>query len=405
MAGGSSQRERVLQVFRGEVPARLPFVTRLEAWYTAHSRTGTFPERFSGMTLDELHKAVGVGRLKFTIPYALRLNGVEVIATLNGEPLYHQQDPLIENFPGMWDFIPTDRPGITKTRLITPPGSLTLVHQLDEQNVLTGTDPYLCQHLIKSDEDFRVAEYILERVELIPLFDRTIALMEQLGENAFVVPLLHRIPFQQVLLEYLGAEDLFFALHDAPEKVNHLISLLDRQMLEILQLISHLPVPYVEFPDNLHGLMTNPKLFQKYCLPAYQQYTEILHTHGKKVGCHVDGNARPLLNLLAASGLDVVESFSPLPLTPCLFEEAWQAWRGKLLIWGGIPSPWLEERFSEDGFDEQLNQLLNRIDRPLVLGVVDLFMRHNSIERVEKIAQRLEDLELTGMDSIGEALA
>jgi hypothetical protein len=38
--------------------------------------------------------------------------------------------------------------------------------------------------------------------------------------------------------------------------------------------------------------------------------------------------------------------------------------------------------------------LLSAVDQPLILGLVDLFLRHNSIERVEFIAKELEKLEL-----------
>ena len=108
-----SVRERVLMVLRGETPRHLPFVTRLETWFTAHQRSHTLPKKFHHMTLDEVHQAVGVGRLKFTVPYKYRLKGVEVHTTFNGEDLTHQTDPVVENFPGLWDLVPTDRAGTT----------------------------------------------------------------------------------------------------------------------------------------------------------------------------------------------------------------------------------------------------------------------------------------------------
>ena len=44
---------------------------------------------------------------------------------------------------------------------------------------------------------------------------------------------------------------------------------------------------------------------------------------------HVDGNLIPLLYLIPEGGVDVVESFSPAPLSRLTFEDAWNAWRGK----------------------------------------------------------------------------
>ena len=111
-----SMRTRALLVLRGGIPRHLPFVTRLETWYTAHQRTRTLPEEFEDMTLDEVHRAVGVGRLKFTVPYKYRLAGVELHATFNGAELFHLTNPVVENFPGLWDLVPTDRAGTTRSR-------------------------------------------------------------------------------------------------------------------------------------------------------------------------------------------------------------------------------------------------------------------------------------------------
>jgi hypothetical protein len=385
-----TMRQRALAIMNGKQPDRLPFITRLETWYKSHLRSGTLPPEYSEMTLPEVHRALNVGQLKFIVPFAYRLKGVEVRVWFNDVQTHHEYEPVLENFPGMWDFVPTDRPGTTNTELVTPVGKLRLQHRLAEENVLTGTDPYLREHLIKDAADDRTIEYILERLEWVPRFGNYYEEQAHLGEDALVVPLLLRIPFQQILLEYLGETPLFYTLHDQAERVRRLLYLLDQQMEELLHQISGLQAPYVEFPDNLHGLMTNPKLFREFCLPAYQKYTEILHGQGKKVGSHTDGNVKPLLNLLADSGLDVCESFSPYPLSECLFEEAWKAWASGPVIWGGIPSTLLEERTSPEEFSTILEELFLTIDRPMIFGIVDLFMRHNSIERVGTIAKELE---------------
>jgi len=202
----------------------------------------------------------------------------------------------------------------------------------------------------------------------------------------------HRIPFQQVLLEYLGEVRLFYALHDDPGPVHRLLVLLDEQLCHILQGLAGLPASYVEFPDNLHGGMTNPRLFARYCLPDLQRYTEMLHGQGKKAGSHTDGDVGPLRTLLRESGLDVCESISPFPLTSSTLEEIWDAWQGGPIIWGGIPSPILEEeRTGEAAFRRFIGDLLDLVGSgPIILGVGDLVMGNNSIERVKYIAEQVE---------------
>lgn len=81
----------------------------------------------------------------------------------------------------------------------------------------------------------------------------------------------------------------------------------------------------MEYVDHSDGFMTNPRLFKKYCIPAYHRYLDLFHAQRKKVGSHTDGDLNALLTLSPETGLDVYESFSPEPLTSTAFEDAWDA--------------------------------------------------------------------------------
>ena len=387
--------DRVTTVLRGEKPDRLPFIDRMEIWHKSKSQEGTIPEQFEGMSLNEIHQAVGIGRQKFTAPYAFKLHGVDVIYTFENEVIYRESAPVTEYFPAQWapDQVPRDKAGKTVIEYISPIGKLSLAYEVAESMVaMSGVEPYLTQHLIKSEEDYRIAEHIIEHTEIVPQFDKILHAERELGENGFVVPCLHRIPFQQALLEYLGEVPLFTAIYDNPRLLDRLIQLLDQQFMQILQQLSDLPAIYVEFGDNLDGMMTNPKLFEKFNLPYYQKYSEILQGQGKNVGSHTDGNLKPLLHLLAESGLDVCESFSPAPLTECTFQEAWDIWKNGPMIWGGFPSPILEERTSEAQFQEYVHQILEIVGRQnIILGVGDMVLGNNLIDRVAYIAQAVEN--------------
>jgi len=386
-------RDRLLATLRGDKPDRPPFIDRLEIWYKYHIKAGTMPPEFRGLSLTDLHRTVGMGQQKFAVPYALRLRGVEVVSVFQEETICRETDPVLLFFPGMADLAVQDRPGITSIQLITPVGSVGVQYQITADMVRDGTDVYMKEHLIKEEEDYRTVEYLIERAEYVPQYEEVCREEQQIGDIGYVVPLLHRIPFQQVLLEYLGEIPLFYALYDSPEPVQRLLAVLDQQLTHFLHSLADFGGIYVEFPDNLHGLMTNPKLFEAYCLPAYQQYTDILHAQGKVVGTHTDGDLKPLLGLLAESGLDVCESFSPAPLTSCTLDEAWNAWQDRPIVWGGIPSPILEERTSETEFKDHIDHLLENIGaHPTILGVGDMVLGNNLIERVRYIAEQVEAL-------------
>lgn len=388
-------RERVLAVLEGRKPDRLPFVDRMELWYRDRLREGGLDEKYAGLSLDDLHDTVGMGRQVFIAPYALKLRQCEVVYTWEKEVIHREFEPVMEYFPAQWapEHVPRDRGGTTRVEFITPVGrvSMTFVYA-NAAMALGGMQPLLTEHLIKEDGDYHVAEYLIESAKFVPQFEKIRESEKKLGGKGFVVPCLHRIPFQQALLEYLGEVPLFTALYENPAALDRLITVLDEKLTHILSQLSNLDHRYVEFGDNLDGIMTNPNLFGKYSLPAYQRYAEILHGQGKKMGSHTDGNLKPLLDLLAESGLDVCESFSPAPLTECTFEEAWKAWEKGPLIWGGIPSAILEERTSEEDFKEYIQRFLKTIgSQPIIVGVGDMVLGNNLMERVEFIAQAIED--------------
>jgi hypothetical protein len=389
-----TMRDRVTAILQSKKPDCLPFIDRMEIWYKSKFRDDTLPAKFKGMSLNEIHRGVGIGRQKFTAPYAFKLGGVEVVYTFRNEIIYREFEPVIEYFPAQWapERVPRDKAGTTIIEYLTPAGKLRLKYEVAESMIaMSAVEPYLTEHLIKEEGDYRTAEYIIEHTEIIPQFRKIQKDEDDLGDNGFVVPCLHRIPFQQALLEYLGEIPLFTALYDRPQYLDRLIHVLDQQLLDILEHLKDLGSIYVEFGDNLDGIMTNPKLFVKYSLPYYQKYADILHGQGKKVGSHTDGNLKPLLSLLAESNLDVCESFSPSPLTECTFEEAWQEWENGPMIWGGIPSTILEERTSESEFKEYVHGLLTTIgNRAIIIGVGDMVLGNNLIERVRYIAEHVE---------------
>ena len=386
--------DRVQAVLQGKQPDRLPFIDRMEIWYQSKCWSGSLPAKYHEMSLNDIHQSVGIGRQKFTAPYAFKLRNIEVVCTFENEIIFRDFEPVTEYFPAQWapDQIPRDKAGTTTIEYVAPVGKLSIAYEVAESMVaMGGVEPYLTHHLIKAEEDYRTAEYIIEHTEIVPQFDKIREDQCELGDNGFVVPCLHRIPFQQALLEYLGEVPLFTALYDSPQQLNRLLHLLDLQLMEIFRQMADLPSIYVEFGDNLDGTMTNPKLFKEYSLPYYQKYADILHGQGKKVGSHTDGNVKPLLSLLAQSGLDVCESFSPAPLTECTFEEAWETWRHGPLIWGGVPSPILEKRTSESEFRDYIHRLLEIIgNRNIILGVGDMVLGNNLIERVEYLAKEVE---------------
>jgi hypothetical protein len=410
-----NMRERLTKTLKGEKPDRLAFVARMELWYSAHSRAGTLPEEFmkvsedpepsvistfcvpirkdfKGARLTEVHRAVGMGQQLQTICHGRKLNGVELIMKLNDEKYYHEKDPVIDYFPRLFNNMIGDQPGEIVAEFITPLGTLTTRSMLTEEMIAAGGIPIMQEYPVKGDDEFPAVEYIFEHAEFVPRFDSLMQMQTKMGDIGFVTPFLDRIPFQQVVLDLLGEVPCFYAIYENPALVQKLMAVTDQVILEDIRQVAAFDYPYIQFDDNLDGMITNPKLFPEFCLPYYQRYTELLHRQGKKVGSHTDGNLKRLLQFLPETGLDVCESFSPSPLTECRFDDAWAAFAEKgPMIWGGIPSPLLQADTGEEKLHAYIEHVLQTVgNRPILLGVSDLVTSDNLIERVRYIAEAVE---------------
>jgi hypothetical protein len=384
---------RVQAVLRGCKPDRIPFVSRMDFWHRGLSYQKRLPAEYGGMSLSEIHRIIGLGQEAWLAPCAFKYRNLKLVSYQDGREILHVFEPEISFFPDLWGLLLVDRPGEMTTKLVTPAGRLVYKHNLLDESLSAGiTRPQMVERPVRSPEDYEIYAYILEHSEFVPRFEEFHQRERELAGLGYLVPALNRVPFQSLLIDVLGELPLFYALHDTPALVERLLEAVDRQTIEMLERLSGLDVPYVEFIDNLEGAMTNPRLFQKYLIPCYQRYAGIMHRQGKKLGSHTDGNLKQLVHLLPESGLDVCESFTPAPLTACTFEEAWEAWEKGPLIWGGIPSYYLEARLPEAEFRERIEALLKLVrERPIILGIADAVMSDDEVERVRWIARRVEE--------------
>jgi hypothetical protein len=391
-AQGWDVHERVIATLEGRKPDRFPFVDLLEPWYDARKRANALPPEFDGLELGAVHRALRFGQQRFVRVYSWRLRGVDLTVTLDGDVVLRERDPVTNRFPQMLDYVDRSKAGVTTLALVTPVGEVRMRQELRQEAVEQGLQSYLAEHLIKSSADVRPVEYILEHMEFVLNRDLYMAEVASVGQGGLVVPSLDRLPYQQLLIDYFGEIEFIYALHDEPKMVEGLMQLLHERVSEAFAGLAGIDAPYVELIDNMTGAITSPPAFERYCLPHYDVYTTLLHRQGKKVGSHLDGDLRPLLGLIADSGLDVCESFSPEPLTPCTFEQAWEAWQyGGPTIWGGIPSTFLDERTPEEDLHDYMDRILSIVgSEPIIFGIVDHVMRDNIAERIRYIADRIE---------------
>ena len=383
-----TERDRIVQMLHGERMDLLPWATRLDIWHTSRLRTGTLPAEMCCMDRREIHHYVKIGWQSYATLVTTRLCGVEMTIEFNGEVIHQEASPTLR-FPRPLNLVYSERPGETVFTFETPVGRARLRYRMIDELIQGAASPYLVEHILKDDDDLGVVKWILGHAEIEQSYGDFEASEAAIGDQGFTIGFIDRVPFQRLLLDFMGEEHMVYEMVDNPKGFQYLLDLLSEQGREMLDISLASPATMVEFGDNFDGAITSPRLFQEHCIPFLQDAADKIHAQGRFLGSHMDGNMKPLLHLIPECGIDVVESFSPAPLTRLTFEEAWQTWRGKVLIWGGIPSSIFESHVPEDKFIEWVKRMLAHIgdDGQVILGVGDQALGPTLIERVRRVSE------------------
>jgi hypothetical protein len=120
-----------------------------------------------------------------------------------------------------------------------------------------------------------------------------------------------------------------------------------------------------------------------------------LHSRGKYLMTHTDGENRSLLKLYLEAGFDVADSVCPCPMTRCHLDEIRDALKDRIAIWGGIASVALCVG-SCDWYDfkRSIDDLLSRYGREsrFVLGVSNMVTADAEWDRLQYITDSVRKL-------------
>jgi hypothetical protein len=138
--------------------------------------------------------------------------------------------------------------------------------------------------------------------------------------------------------------------------------------------------------------LTRTSFFKEEIAPWLSYVSDRLHTAGKFVLTHTDGENKRLLPLYPACGFDIAESFCPAPMTKTTLAEMLQGLRPHSTVWGGVPSvALLDDAMPEQVFASYLDQLFGSIGAGdhLILGVSDNVPPGANLERLDMIKERV----------------
>lgn len=364
-----THRETLLTVLRGGMPGKIPWAPRLDLWFNAHRERGSLPSRYSGWSLYDIHRD-------------LRLP----IYALNGR-LFREEIPELEQV--------THRQGSARvTEYRTPIGSVYTRHEWTADAEGRSAHWYQVEHMIKTEADYDVVQYMVEHTRLVPTYETFSQLEDEIGSDGLAMGYGVFCPLHQLIRLYTGYERVFMDLHDRPSVVDRVLDAIGERYEELQELVLASPAEVVKIEGNLDAYMTNPKLVREYFVPALRVFAERLHRRGKLVACHADGEMTGLLELVREIGFDVAEAFTPAPMTRCTLREARAVWKQDVTIWGGLPAIVLSPEAMDDAkFDAYVLDVLTQIapGNRFILGVGDNVPPEGTLDRVMRVQYLLDE--------------
>jgi len=361
-------RERLVAVFEGRVPDAVPWFADLTYWHHGQRQAGTLDKRYMGEGgLLQLHRDLGVGVYLFTPP---------LVDVRHDPALFRWEDKAL---------------GKGRRRIVvsTPAGKLSSLVEDCPQSASAN----IAEWPVKSAEDLRVVRSWYEGASYVPNYDAVLACDRLWGDDGFGVPLTPRTPLATLAAQWAGVVNLTYLMADAPGQLEQTLEAMRRNEDELYRLTAQAPYPVVEIPDNLSA-ETMGGLWRMYSRDYYRERIALLHAHGKKVGCHIDGTLGGLLRDLVEVGVDFPESVVPAPVGDLSLEAIRDAVKPDTIVWGCVPGAMFAEPFDRDTVLKYVREVVRVLspDGRLVLASADQVPPNGDIELVKAIADLLEEL-------------
>ncbi len=318
-----TERERMLAVYRGETPDRVPFFLDLSHWFIQKhklpfdlSASVTEPD----WPLIEYHRNVGAGLYIGNLLSCYDMVYSEDVANSVVKETTAQGIEIV------W-------------RIETPIGAIERRRRWEEQSYSWGISAWG----VRSEQDLRVLEYAMTRARAIPAFDSYERWSDAVGGIGVVYMPLAYSAMGYLLNLWMGVENTIHATVDMPDVLTEVVDSINESLLKTVDLLCEGPGDVIFMGDNFSSDIQSPRFFRRWSAPFYREAFKRIRAVGKYSAVHVDGRLRGLLREFSEIGADCIDAVTPsLPgdLTPV---ECRQESGPNLILSGGVPpSVWLE---------------------------------------------------------------
>jgi uroporphyrinogen-III decarboxylase len=364
-----NHRDAALAAMRGQPVDHIPFIGRMELWFNYQRNLGMLPQRYQRASLWDFQRDMGIGIIGFALPdqsfCRLIHRDVEVTHAVQTE----------------------DGRSAVITQYHTPYGTLTSREVMAAELHEAVGGGARVEYPFKSEADYDALQFLIEHTVVEETLDAFGRYVESIGDDGVALPQCGHLPAHQLMIYCMGYERFYLEWHDHPARVERLIEALTAQYRQVLQLAALCPVGAVQVGSNYDEYMTPPRVFDTLFAPLYREARELLTAHDKVMVVHGDGEMKVLLEKLRDCGVQVVEAFTPRPMTSIDVATTRKLWQGRVCMWGGVASTVLTDVYSDDEYERYLEELFAAIapgDR-FILGFGDNVPTDGLFHRLQRL--------------------
>ncbi|MCE5308630.1 MAG: hypothetical protein LLG20_13405 [Acidobacteriales bacterium] len=325
-----TERDRLLTVYRGETPDRVPFYLDLSHWfYQSYKVPFDLSVTVHGVEDDLLacHRKFGAG---FAIPNRISYFDVSYPPEVRSA-VFRQE---------------TERgPELTWT-IGTPLGAIRRKRLWNEESYSWG----ISEWGVRSEQDLRVLAYALSRAQYHPAWERYTCWREAVDGIGVPYLSIGYSAMGQLLNYWMGVEQTLFAVADIPAVLAEVIDEINTNLLKLIDLVCQSPAEVILMGDNFSSDIQSPRFVEKWSAKFYREAFGRLHKAGKFAAVHVDGRLRGLLRYFASLGADCLDAVTPAPMGDLTTQQCREEAGPALILSGGVPPPLWIEPASDDDF-------------------------------------------------------
>jgi len=297
-----TSKERMLAALERKIPDRLPVTTH-------HVQESFLQKRMGGISAQKFFDRFGLDPILWLAAHK---------PAASNEAHFHTgwgpADPLEPHFilSDTWDIRRTPLPDHRSFRyeFLTPRKILSLVLQKDEHT------SWVAERLVKERND----------IELIAAFapaplcdvDAVNRAAEAYGGRGLVrgavcgFDVAGQPGCWQDAAVLFGIENLILAAYDDPEWLRTFLRILLERKKPFVRSLRGTDFDLIELGGgDASSTVISPRIFEEFVAPFDAELVRLAHEAGQRIVYHTCGGMMPLLEIIAAMGVDAMETFTP----------------------------------------------------------------------------------------------